>query len=196
MPALDQELLGYLLAAAIRLSGLPGTPAEALPPVITLPPGSLSERACRGHRTADCERIVSLFDPDDYVIYIRDTLDFEDDADNSWLVHELVHVLQWNRDGSAIFEGCERALGAEREAYRVQNAYLKREGLLMRVGQVLNFTNCGDPRRAFFAREPGGGVSRSEPPEGVPRNPAPATGEGGHRLPAGTTGRSGLRRAR
>jgi len=155
MPALDAELLAYLLTAAIRLSGLPGMPAEALPPVITLPPAALAEKACRGHRTADCENIVAAFEPDDYVIYARDTLDFESAADNSWLVHELVHVLQWNREGGAIFGTCERALQTERDAYRVQNAYLKREGLLMRAGQVLKFTSCGDPRRGFFAREPG-----------------------------------------
>lgn len=155
MPALDAELLAYLLAAAIRLSGLPGMPAEALPPIVTLTPAKLAEKACRGHRTADCENIVAAFEPDDYAIYARDTLDFESAADNSWLVHELVHVLQWNRDGSAIFETCERALKTERDAYRVQNAYLKREGLLMRAGQVLKFTNCGDPRRSFFSREPG-----------------------------------------
>lgn len=155
MPSLDTELLAYLLAAAIRFSGLPGMPVEAAPPVITLPPAQLSQKACRGHRIADCENIVAVFEPDDYAIYTRDTLDFEDDADNSYLVHELVHVLQWNRDGDAIFESCERALSAEREAYRAQNAYLKREGLLMQAGHVLRFASCSDPRRVFFAREPG-----------------------------------------
>ncbi len=154
MPPIDAELLAYLLAAAIRLSGLPGMPAEALPPIIALPAAQLSETACRGRQTADCENIVAAFEPDDYLIYARNTLDFENAADNSYLVHELVHVLQWRSEGDAIFETCERALRTERDAYRVQNAYLKREGLLMRVGQVLKFTSCSDPRRVFFARGP------------------------------------------
>jgi hypothetical protein len=135
------DLLAYLLAAALRLSGYPAIALEELPPILRLPPAELAAHTCPT-RSEQCARIAAAFEPAEYVIYLRDNLDLEDPVDNSFLLHELVHVLQWKRDGDAVFEGCERALETEREAYRVQNAYLKGEGRLPRFGHALMFASC------------------------------------------------------
>lgn len=135
------DLLAYLLAAAVRLSGYPGLALEELPPVLRLPPAELAARSCP-HRREDCAGVAAAFEPGEYTIYLRDSLDLEDPADNSFLVHELVHVLQWKRHGDAAFESCERALETEREAYRAQNAYLKGEGRIARFGHGILFASC------------------------------------------------------
>lgn len=145
------ELLAYLLAAAVRLSGYPAIALEDLPPILRLPPAELAAQACPNRRE-DCGKIAAAFEPGDYVIYLRDTLDLEDPADNSFLLHELVHVLQWKRDGVTMYEGCERAMETEREAYRVQNAYLKGEGRLVGFGHALLFLSCAGQQGALFSR--------------------------------------------
>ena len=135
------DLLAYLLAAAVRLSGYPAIAIEELPVILRLPPAELAAQSCP-KQSQKCAGVAAAFEPGEYVIYVRDSLDLEDPADNSFLVHELVHVLQWKRDGDAVFGACERALETEREAYRVQNAYLKREGRLARYGHALLFASC------------------------------------------------------
>ena len=146
------DLLAYLLAAAVRLSGYPAIALEDLPPVLRLPPAQLAARACP-QRREDCGSVAAAFEPGEYAIYLRDNLDLEDPADNSFLLHELVHVLQWKRDGETMYEGCERAIGTEREAYRVQNAYLKQEGRLARFGHALLFLSCAGGSSGFFAQD-------------------------------------------
>lgn len=146
------DLLAYLLAAALRLSGYPAIALEDLPPILRLPPAELAAQACPKQRE-DCGSIAAAFEPGEYVIYLRDNLDFEDPADNSFLLHELVHVLQWKRDGEAMYEGCERAMETEREAYRVQNAYLKQEGRLVRFGHALLFASCAGQEGTLFGRD-------------------------------------------
>ncbi|HSD61479.1 MAG TPA: DUF6647 family protein [Burkholderiales bacterium] len=146
------DLLAYLLAAAVRLSGYPAIGPEELPPVLRLPPAELAAQACP-HRREDCRSVAAVFEPGQYVIYLRDNLNLEDPADNSFLLHELVHVLQWKRDGEAMYEGCERSMETEREAYRVQNAYLKQEGRLARFGHALLFLSCSGEQGALFSRD-------------------------------------------
>jgi hypothetical protein len=144
--------MAYLLAAAVRLSGYPGIAIEELPVILRLPPGELAAQSCPA-RGEKCARVAAAFEPGDYTIYLRDTLDLEDPSDNSFLVHELVHLLQWKRDGDAVFGSCERALESEREAYRVQNAYLKQHGRLARHGHALTFASCEANPATMFGRE-------------------------------------------
>jgi hypothetical protein len=144
--------MAYLLAAAVRLSGYPGIAIEELPPILLLPPAELSAQSCPD-RSDKCARVAAAFEPGEYVIYLRDTLNLEDPADNSFLVHELVHVLQWKRDGDTVFGSCERALESEREAYRVQNAYLKQQGRLARHGHALTFASCEESPATMFGRD-------------------------------------------
>lgn len=136
----------------MRLSGYSGIAIEELPPILLLSPVELAAQSCPD-RSEKCARVAAAFEPAEYVIYLRDTLDLEDPSDNSFLVHELVHVLQWKRDGDAVFGSCERALESEREAYRVQNTYLKQQGRLARYGHALTFASCKENPATMFGHD-------------------------------------------
>lgn len=120
------ELLAFLVAAAAHFSGYPAIVVDALPGVRYLKEDDLAAQVCP-RDPEHCQGIAALFETDSYEILIRNDFDLDNTADNSFLLHELVHVLQWKARGDAIFEDCSTALRTEIEAYRAQNAYLKRE---------------------------------------------------------------------
>ena len=70
--------------------------------------------------------MAAVFDSEKYRILILSTLDLKDPEDNSFLVHELVHVLQFKQQGDAGFDSCQRVVASERAAYAVvQTSYLE-----------------------------------------------------------------------
>lgn len=140
---MDSALIAFLLEMAVKLSGLPPVPLEQLPPLQALDPQALQERACPGAR-GDCRGLVALFDSRSYRILYLDTLDLDSAEDNSFLLHEIVHVLQYRREGDAMYRDCSALLRTEGQAYGVQNAYLRREGRLLRVGGMLRHSTCAD----------------------------------------------------
>lgn len=79
-------------------------------------------------------------------IVYRDDLDLRNDADNSFIVHEFVHALQDHQFGSSQFATCAGIIAAERQAYAVQQKYLKSRGQMLRVGERLRFVTCNDLR--------------------------------------------------
>jgi hypothetical protein len=99
------------------------------------------------------EGMVAIFDSDRYQILIRDNLDLDNPSDNSFLLHELVRVLQYKARGEDIFADCPTTMKTETEAYRVQNIYLGMEGQFMRVGDALAFVTCSGKQDTFFTRE-------------------------------------------
>lgn len=137
----DPELLSYLVTIAAALSGYPVVPLDELPPLQRLSPQALKTEVC-GRESRGCENIVALFDSDHYRILVSDQLDMQDSSDNSFLLHELVHVLQFRKNGNSSFATCEDTLRSEREAYRVQNLYLQRQGKLERYGGMLTHASC------------------------------------------------------
>lgn len=146
------DLLAYLLAAAVRLSGLPAIEPEQLPPVQMVDRPQLSATICPGE-TNQCTNIVAIFDTDGNRILVRDDLDLENATDNSFLVHELVHVLQFRSQGDAIFRDCVTTKATETVAYQVQNAYLRKEGQFARFGEALAFMTCAGDQNTFFTPE-------------------------------------------
>jgi hypothetical protein len=139
---MDASLIAFLLDLAVKFTGLPAVPADQLPPLRAVSPSEMRTIAC-GDAPAGCGQIVALFDTDRYGIFYLDTLDLQDAQDNSFLLHEIVHVLQYRHGGSAaMYANCEALLDTEAQAYRAQNAYLRREGRLMQVGAVLQATTC------------------------------------------------------
>jgi hypothetical protein len=88
-----QELLSFLLVLAAKLSGYPAIPLEDLPPIEVMSEQALADAVCPETGNG-CTNIVATFETGRYVIYVRDTLDLENAADNSFLLHELVHVLR------------------------------------------------------------------------------------------------------
>lgn len=63
----------------------------------------------------------------DGVIYLDDTLDFSDPMDVSVLIHEMVHYVDWAKDGPAT--DCDGWYRKEYRAYMIQGKALEKIGL-------------------------------------------------------------------
>ncbi|MBK7898608.1 MAG: hypothetical protein KA603_12170 [Azonexus sp.] len=135
------ELVAQLVLVAAGFSGLEPLPAERLPPLEALEPAALAAQACP-MQPRQCQGIVAYFDTDRGRILLSSRLDLDDAGDNSFVVHELVHVLEWHHNGGRALQGCEASLRSERRAYRVQNAYLRQQGRRERHGQMLSGMAC------------------------------------------------------
>lgn len=133
------DLIAFLFACAVNLSGLP--PAKEIPTVVQLPKQELDLRVC-GEAPRNCRNLVAVFDTDTKQVWIDKSLDLNNDTDNSFLVHEFVHALQYDRFGEKTFETCQAALASEQQAYATQNAYLKQRGQMYRAGIGLRFMKC------------------------------------------------------
>ena len=140
---ISSELAAKLLAMAIRFSGLPDMPADQLPFFVPMPAGEIEITQCRYIRTA-CEGTVALYDHENYRIIILDTLDPNDPEDNSVIVHEMVHVLQYRNNRVPHPMTCKDVTRLENQAYSAQNAYLRFEGSSSRWGQSATSTTCQD----------------------------------------------------
>ncbi len=138
---MDAALIAYLLAAAIRITGLPGVAAAHLPEFVALPARELERQVCPDGGNG-CRGIVAYFDRLHFRILYRDTLDLEQPFDHSFLLHEIVHVLQYREFGNAMYADCRSTLRTEAEAYRAQNRYLRDTGQLAYVGFSLRTTDC------------------------------------------------------
>ncbi len=149
---LDASLIAFLLQAAVSNSGFPAIPVESLPPIRAVSRDTIAKEICPS-KPAECQGIVAVFDTDGYRILYSDELDAESAADNSFLIHELVHVLQFKVNGDKIFASCEASMKTETEAYRAQNNYLKKEGQFLRFGETLAFTACAGSQNTFFTSE-------------------------------------------
>ncbi len=132
-----------LLAAAIALSGLPAVTPADLPPLYAVSGSELTQTICPD-QPGQCETIAAIFDTERYRILILSKLDLADPADNSFLLHELVHVLQFKQTGPAGFESCRAIIESERAAYGVQNRYLASRGLFSQHGMMLRYMQCPD----------------------------------------------------
>ena len=149
---INADLLVYLLTAAVKFSGLPAIPVAQLPPIQVVPAEYISSKVCPDEKNG-CTNLVAIFDTDDYVILVRDSLDLETTFDNSFLLHELVHVLQFKSRGSDIFKDCLTSVRTESEAYKAQNTYLQKEGQFARFGEGLRFTTCEGQQDVLSLRE-------------------------------------------
>jgi hypothetical protein len=149
---LDSALIAFLLQAAVTASGYPAVAAESLPIIRAVSREAIAQEICPAKPT-ECQGMVAVFDTERYRILFSEELDPENAADNSFLLHELVHVLQFRANGDKIFATCEASMKTETEAYRAQNAYLKKEGQFLRFGESLAFTTCAGSQNTFFTPE-------------------------------------------
>jgi hypothetical protein len=141
---LTAELLASLLATAIRYSVLPAVDITELPPIEQISAQAMSEKVCP-ETPERCTTMAALFDTEGYRIYLRDSLNPEDPMDNGFIVHELVHVLQYKKHGAEYFDDCMNRIASERQAYFVQNNYLGEQGIDWREGFLVNFMKCPPP---------------------------------------------------
>jgi hypothetical protein len=138
------ETMVYLYQAAISLSGLPQVELTKMPIIKQMPYEAMIAHVCKVDPD-DCKNhpsIAGVFLPTTYEIVLLDSFDFDhNETDASFLVHELVHALQFNQN-SDLTATCESTLAAEKQAYQVQNSYLSHHGQLYRAGDVLRFMSC------------------------------------------------------
>ncbi|MCE2679032.1 MAG: hypothetical protein LW629_01020 [Burkholderiales bacterium] len=139
--ALSQALLQDLLLIAIQLSQLPAVDVSQIPDVQLVSPTVLMEKVCPDE-PARCRNMAAVFDTEAYQIYVRAPFSEQNAMDKSFLIHELVHVLQFKLGGHERFGSCEAVLANERQAYQVQNLYLHQEGSDWREGFSLRFMTC------------------------------------------------------
>lgn len=139
--AIDAALAADLVGWASRLSGLPNPPNEPLPRFIPLPQHEIAKTVC-ADQAAGCHALVAVYDTDRRRILYRDTLDMRDPTDQSFIVHELVHHLQFLQRGDALFASCQSTLAGEAQAYRVQNLYQDHFRQWQRMGEVLRYMHC------------------------------------------------------
>lgn len=155
-----QELVDW----AIHFSDLP-RPASPPPAVMALGSEAFARRVCVGDGTP-CDNVLAAYDVARNEVIHRASLDLAKPWDRSFVVHELVHWLQVHKaatvpawgaaerearaasdarpDGSARESRaeCEARRAAEREAYAVQNRYLRHYHSGRRAGGVLMMMHC------------------------------------------------------
>jgi hypothetical protein len=145
--SLSTELLSTLLTAAVQFSGLPAIDVSELPPVDVVSVEAFFKAVCP-LKPGRCIAMVAAFDTQRYRILIRESLNMDDPAENSFLVHELVHVLQYKMDGSTRFMSCDAVLASEREAFETQNRYMNSLGLVRQEGIAVRYMKCPPPEKA------------------------------------------------
>ena len=137
----DLQLLTELIAVVSALSGYPQIPVQDVPRIRILSTAEITREICPD-RPRDCARIVAQFDAEGPQIRLSVDLNLEFAQDRSFLVHELVHVLQYYHGGKSTASDCPSNLFSEQEAYRVQNAYLRQLGLTGRHGLMMASMTC------------------------------------------------------
>jgi hypothetical protein len=116
MTSAIQDLMAELLVFVAAATGTAGAPAP--PEVVPIARPALEQRVCG----KPCP-VVALFDPR-LGILVDDRLDLAGGAAaQSVLLHELVHFVQWRTSGRTAAT-CAEWLAREREAYRIQFAWL------------------------------------------------------------------------
>ena len=138
---MDSSLIAFLLAAAVSITGLPPVPQGELPPFVPLARQDLERQICPDAGNG-CRGIAAYFDALHYRILYLDSLDLDEPLDHSYLLHEIVHVLQHRQVGSAMNADCWAMLQSEGQAYRAQNIYLRASGQTAYVGNLLRQATC------------------------------------------------------
>lgn len=144
-PALLREVCGDGLAESRRLLAEYDrcTASHAMRPAVC------DELHTAGEPYAECTRqrgLMAAYLVETRRIVYRDDLNLDNDIDNSFIVHEFVHALQDHAQRGSLFDTCADTLAAERQAYAVQQAYLRSRGKMLRVGDRLRQIGCADLR--------------------------------------------------
>lgn len=156
-----QDLMAELMIFIVSSTGYSAVPD--LPEVAPITRPRLEQRVCG----KPCP-VLALFDPEQGIL-VDESLDLVGDpAAQSVVLHELVHFLQWNAAGRPASQ-CDEWLAREREAYRVQFAWLSsldfdwRDSGLSRP--VLSLIRC-QPERLQASEKSGIHAIPAASPEG------------------------------
>lgn len=143
---IDEETITYLFEKAQRYSGIKDYNETILPSIYSVSKKEMGDIVCP-ERPFDCDRLAAVFDDIGHRILILDTFDISSNFkpfDYSFLIHEIIHVLQFAKDGPEIFKDCQAIHHTEEQAYRAQDAYLKDEGEFFRASIALKFFYCDE----------------------------------------------------
>ena len=150
--AIDAGLAADLMRWASRLSGLEDLAPGQPPALVPLTPKDIEANVCPASPNG-CRSLVAVYDTVSRRVLYRSSLDMRDPTDQSFIVHELVHHLQYLHRGEAIFATCAATLESERQAYAAQNLYQQRFRQWQRMGEVMRFMHCeeadGEPTVHF-----------------------------------------------
>lgn len=121
-------MLELMLTLASQLSGYP-LPVQ-MPTLEYRSAAWLEVRACPNGGTSRCTDVHGLYLDHGNVIYLDERLKAaqHDPVARSLVLHELVHFLQDHAGLNAT--DCTQRQAREFEAYRLQQAFLRREGLV------------------------------------------------------------------
>ena len=142
----DMETLEYLFGKAVRLSGITAYPIAEMPPIYAISKKDLNKEVCPAD-PENCRNLAAVFDDIGYRILILDDLDISSHFmpfNYSFVIHELVHSLQYRARGAEIFNGCRSVYDTELEAYTAQDRYLKEEGEFFRASVALKGFYCDE----------------------------------------------------
>jgi hypothetical protein len=142
--AREDELFAGLMSWAVRLSSYPAP--DKLPTVEFVPQAFFDDQACHGKH---CHVWGWYPNTGQDVVYVHEELRplLADDSNPrsllaaSVVVHEFAHYLQAASRGFAPYS-CEQALELEREAYKLQSAYIVSYGRYLPVGVSMHGANC------------------------------------------------------
>jgi hypothetical protein len=140
---MDPTLLAQLLSAAIRFTGLPPVEIANLPEIVAMSSEQITAQICP-EKPSSCQTLIALYEPTKKRILYRNTLNMKLVKDQSFVLHELVHVLQYALKGDTVFASCKDTMESEGQAYRAQDRYLGEKGEEYRVGGLFRFIRCED----------------------------------------------------
>lgn len=153
--AVPVEEVAPLMVEAARLSGLPPLPAHAVPRVWTVSEALLHATVCRDEGE-HCHGLQAVYDTELNRVLVLEWGRQRGAEWESFVLHEFVHALQYARDGERMFSDCAARRATEQLAYAVQDAYLQRRGVLLRVSSQMWWWQCPDePARAAARARPG-----------------------------------------
>jgi hypothetical protein len=147
---IDPETRTYLFEKAQRYSGLFSANETMLPPLYSVSKKQMGKIVCP-ERPFDCDKLAAVFDDIGYRILILDSFDISSNFkpfDYSFLIHEIIHALQFYERGPEIFKDCQEIYLTEEQAYRAQDHYLKDEGEFFRASMALKFFYCDEVEAA------------------------------------------------
>jgi hypothetical protein len=140
---MEPTLLAQLLSAAIRFTGLPPVDIANLPEIVSMSSEQITAQICP-EKPSSCQTLIALYEPTKKRILYRNTLNMKLVKDQSFVLHELVHVLQYAIKGDSVFASCKDTMESEGQAYRAQDRYLGEKGEEYRVGGLFRFIRCED----------------------------------------------------
>ena len=136
-----EALREELVLAAVEFSERP-RPRTPIPETLALSAAAFSREVCRDPNIP-CDNVMAAYDPVRVRVLYRAELDITKVWERSFVVHELVHWLQHQAQPDTQADAdCKTYRAAEREAYTVQNRYLRHHQSGRRAGTMINMLHC------------------------------------------------------